>query len=897
MEALLDLAEKGELEELPDDAEMQKARAELSLWEAHIEQAYEEGRPGGILRQMVELRNQLVLRVQLLDLDRRIDLTKVPVFDTPAQGAAGRLRTILFSRGMGETLSGTSKWLGRLGTAAACVLMIGVASPAIARMGIEPALDRLVDLQVLRSEAAARATLQQIAAPTATAPSTPPVAREEDDAVYVRAAEQFMRALAASPAWEEGVVRSRPNDPVAARTVSAADAAEEAAVRESILRIDASGEGARRQIEPAPLGGSDARAQPALQRYERYRARLADGARPSAWSDAVQRIALWLEAAGRRSPAIEARIRAGIASFSEPRLASDFATDAIGEFVSAAVKQALPTPSGGASLAQPIGGGTTKTLQTAATRLTERKLAQFLNGLSSGADYASAIRAVGAADAGDLVFRRAEAGLVREVFSAAEADRQAIAAALLENPPSLVERLPAAQAESMQRAARAAAGSFASTDAAAIRRSLEGYLGTYEDLFAGQGAAQSQTPLGRALGEAFPSATDLAAVADSLDRAGGGDAAGAHRRGAPAARSRNFARMSSSFRVGGVVIGAMSAGRARLDYTDLVWAREGSGFRLALIGRNGARHELGSFPGATIQQALAYAADGRVTTVTMTSGAPDGRLRIHVHPALVNTELGRSFIVLDTFVDAAMEEGSTVDRWRRRVFGQLQAYSAAFQLAAPQAAPGESRDFPFHTPAEVARLFAGGWKLDDPRQSFFAHHEGRFDANLVQRIVECGTRPGVTQEAFRSCIAAARIDTVRFRYQEGTVWSGVRERQFPPGADAFALANGNPLRFMLQVAFAPQAGLKAAIIPVTPLQQNCTLLWCTKTMRGAFVDPGGDLDRLKAAAKQQGVTIEKIILTHGHIDHCGGANPRRGAGRADRRAAGGRPLLDRAAGG
>jgi hydroxyacylglutathione hydrolase len=65
--------------------------------------------------------------------------------------------------------------------------------------------------------------------------------------------------------------------------------------------------------------------------------------------------------------------------------------------------------------------------------------------------------------------------------------------------------------------------------------------------------------------------------------------------------------------------------------------------------------------------------------------------------------------------------------------------------------------------------------------------------------------------------------------------------------------------------------LKAAIIPVTPLQQNCTLLWCTETMRGTFTDPGGDLDRLTAAAKAHGVTIEKILLTHGHIDHCGSA--------------------------
>ena len=65
--------------------------------------------------------------------------------------------------------------------------------------------------------------------------------------------------------------------------------------------------------------------------------------------------------------------------------------------------------------------------------------------------------------------------------------------------------------------------------------------------------------------------------------------------------------------------------------------------------------------------------------------------------------------------------------------------------------------------------------------------------------------------------------------------------------------------------------LRAAIIPVTPLQQNCTLLWCTKTMRGTFTDPGGDLPKLKAAAAQAGVTIEKILLTHGHIDHCGSA--------------------------
>ena len=65
--------------------------------------------------------------------------------------------------------------------------------------------------------------------------------------------------------------------------------------------------------------------------------------------------------------------------------------------------------------------------------------------------------------------------------------------------------------------------------------------------------------------------------------------------------------------------------------------------------------------------------------------------------------------------------------------------------------------------------------------------------------------------------------------------------------------------------------LRLGIVPVTPLRQNCSLIWCTRTMRGAFVDPGGDLPKLREAIRQTGVTIEKILLTHGHIDHCGSA--------------------------
>jgi hydroxyacylglutathione hydrolase len=69
----------------------------------------------------------------------------------------------------------------------------------------------------------------------------------------------------------------------------------------------------------------------------------------------------------------------------------------------------------------------------------------------------------------------------------------------------------------------------------------------------------------------------------------------------------------------------------------------------------------------------------------------------------------------------------------------------------------------------------------------------------------------------------------------------------------------------------PEPPLRVGIIPVTPLQQNCSLIWCTKTMKAALVDPGGDLDKLKAAVTKVGVTIEKLLITHGHLDHCGQA--------------------------
>ena len=66
--------------------------------------------------------------------------------------------------------------------------------------------------------------------------------------------------------------------------------------------------------------------------------------------------------------------------------------------------------------------------------------------------------------------------------------------------------------------------------------------------------------------------------------------------------------------------------------------------------------------------------------------------------------------------------------------------------------------------------------------------------------------------------------------------------------------------------------VRAIVVPVTPVQQNCSIVWCIETKMGAVFDPGGDLENILQAVEEHEITIEKILITHAHLDHAGGAH-------------------------
>ncbi|MBU1347735.1 MAG: MBL fold metallo-hydrolase [Alphaproteobacteria bacterium] len=76
---------------------------------------------------------------------------------------------------------------------------------------------------------------------------------------------------------------------------------------------------------------------------------------------------------------------------------------------------------------------------------------------------------------------------------------------------------------------------------------------------------------------------------------------------------------------------------------------------------------------------------------------------------------------------------------------------------------------------------------------------------------------------------------------------------------------------MSQSPSSPPSAVGVFVTPVTPLQQNCTTVWCTATLKAAVIDPGGSVDAVMGEVARRGLTLDQVWITHGHLDHAGGA--------------------------
>jgi hypothetical protein len=155
-----------------------------------------------------------------------------------------------------------------------------------------------------------------------------------------------------------------------------------------------------------------------------------------------------------------------------------------------------------------------------------------------------------------------------------------------------------------------------------------------------------------------------------------------------------------------------------------------------------------------------------------------------------------------------------------------------------------------------------------PRPLRAGIHVIRVDDVLLVKRLEAGAAGMI--RVISDNPAYPRMERRWMKWTWSAAWCG-RAARSEPAARRLAICRcAGHFRGMSQTRQHPAA--HASGDPARhPLQQNCTLLWCTATMKAAVIDPGGDLDRIKALVAKAGVTVEKLLITHGHLDHCGGA--------------------------
>lgn len=301
-------------------------------------------------------------------------------------------------------------------------------------------------------------------------------------------------------------------------------------------------------------------------------------------------------------------------------------------------------------------------------------------------------------------------------------------------------------------------------------------------------------------------------------------------------RAASFVRLRGFSRIGGVLIGreAEEGPPLRVDHFD--WTVEGRTFNYELAVEGGPIQKFGPYDAAIAHLALAYAADGRPTTVTMVTAPPVPELRILIHPALVDTGLGCRARRLDQFADEAAARVEVLSRVRAietlSAEGEVALYNLTqdLQLLAIGSSPVGQQALESYGISEFvdhARQRLGSFRQGDAAQFrlsdkatplVIADKPAFFHSGTVELMEQCTDADKL--DAYSACIqerATAKAgEIVRSGAHwfappvEYQIWSGVREREFQADAGLDFLSGRSesalgPLRFMVQLAISSPA--------------------------------------------------------------------------------------------
>jgi len=779
-----------------------------------------------LLRQAKHLEEQLAN----IDFQRRLDLREDPAPSQP-QSRWGKVGMLFISKGFTSDLKGAATLLSRAATACLAIALVGVSTPQLS----ESVRERVIHLDQLRVLAEAKEVDKtwQEGVPEAKSdspsntnptpnPNPPPNLPPEDYRAVQQLTNDLGRALARNPAWGRPAAGSSEADRFELRRQST--------ILEIQHRVDLPDHPATPQT-----GSPNDLASLAPTDREIFDGMHSPSKAGEAFAQKYSRdVVSWF---GESWGKVKSDIAQHAADYTKPLTFDTVRDGLVDQIVGSIYSKVAPKEN---ELGKLTVDGLQEASKDAVSEAVDIELKKAMIDLKKGEPFKKITERLSTER---IALPRSES---EKVAQAIQSDLQSIptehdlAEKLKQVPPPDTYHEPGGEPDAarVDSAAREVVNvATGQADRGAAEEAVDA-LADFDYYFPPTVQGDARSSFTRFL-NTFPEASEVASVASSSSF--------------KVERAFDFSLMSGFSRVGGVLIGRNPDPGSPLDFQGLRWEKSGRSVTLHLIPRHGKEEDFGPFDQSLVHQALAYAADGRILTVTMVDAKPLEELKILLNPVLVDTPLGCRITNLDRWVDTYYRDGGNqenpADRGaERRVQSESDLYYLAWgarylplalkieeALRADTEDPkskGEANWFE-HRMNEIgskiksrqitesaAIVLAEPAALADKTKSLLAAKPDYYDTRLVSWIEECSaSKP--PPERFISCIAdhaqagleEMNKDELRQWLAEPPtfqIWSGVRERPYTVAGDLSFLRPQRapvserllwPFDFLLQVSF------------------------------------------------------------------------------------------------